>query len=62
MATTEPAVSVSVRVLGEIAIELDGSPVALPTSLRAVALLGWLAIHAGPRPRSEVASSLWPDV
>jgi DNA-binding SARP family transcriptional activator len=27
-----------------------------------VALLGWLAIHAGSRSRSEIASALWPDV
>jgi predicted ATPase/DNA-binding SARP family transcriptional activator len=56
------AVSISVRVLGEIAIDINGSSVALPASLRAVALLGWLATHYGPRPRSEIASSLWPDV
>jgi hypothetical protein len=34
----------------------------LPESLRAVALLGWLAVHGGSRTRSEIASSLWPDV
>ena len=56
------AVSISVRVLGEIAIDINGSSVALPASLRAVSLLGWLATHPGPRPRSEIASSLWPDV
>jgi predicted ATPase/DNA-binding SARP family transcriptional activator len=55
-------VPVSVRVLGEIAVDINGSSVALPASLRAVALLGWLATHSGPRPRSEIASSLWPDV
>jgi DNA-binding SARP family transcriptional activator len=49
-------------VLGGISIHADGVEVALPESLRAVALLGWLAIHAGPRSRSEVASALWPDV
>jgi predicted ATPase/DNA-binding SARP family transcriptional activator len=56
------AVSISLRVLGEIAIDINGSSVALPASSRAVALLGWLATHSGPRPRSEIASSLWPDV
>jgi predicted ATPase/DNA-binding SARP family transcriptional activator len=56
------AVSISVRVLGEITIGINGSSVALPASLRAVELLGWLATHPGPRPRSEIASSLWPDV
>jgi DNA-binding SARP family transcriptional activator/tetratricopeptide (TPR) repeat protein len=62
MSGDDAGVSVSVRVLGEIAIDVDGKVVALPTSLRAVAMLGWLAIHPGPRPRSEIASSLWPDV
>jgi DNA-binding SARP family transcriptional activator/tetratricopeptide (TPR) repeat protein len=58
----EAAASISMRVLGEIAIDVNGHGVALPTSARAVALLGWLAIHGGPRARSEIASSLWPDV
>lgn len=34
----------------------------LPASVRAVALLGWLATHPGSRPRSEIAPSLWADV
>jgi len=55
-------VSMSVRVLGGIAIERAGAPAPLPSSLRAVALLGWLATHPGLRTRSEVASALWPDV
>lgn len=54
--------SVSVRVLGEIRVDADGAAVALPESLRAVALLGWLALHPGSRTRSEIASALWPDV
>src|SRR5258708_22694694 len=58
----EAAASISMRVLGEIAIDVNGHSVALPTSARAVALLGWLAIHGGPRARCEIASSLWPDV
>lgn len=62
MATDPAGVSISVRVLGDISIEIDGVPAALPESLRAVALLGWLAIHAGSRTRTEIASSLWPDV
>jgi DNA-binding SARP family transcriptional activator/tetratricopeptide (TPR) repeat protein len=62
MATDEAGVSVSVRVLGEMGIDVDGGSVALPDSLRAVALLGWLATHAGSRSRSEIASALWPDV
>jgi DNA-binding SARP family transcriptional activator len=62
MATCESGVSVSVRVLGEVAVGIDGDPVALPDSLRAIALLGWLAIHPGLRTRSEIASAIWPDV
>jgi DNA-binding SARP family transcriptional activator len=62
MGTDHSGVSVSIRVLGDIAIEFDGVDVALPDSLRAIALLGWLAIHAGLRSRSEIASALWPDV
>lgn len=62
MAAGENGAYATVRVLGELSIELDDAAVPLPASLRAVALLGWLAIHPGPRPRSEIASSLWPDV
>src|SRR5882757_1670501 len=62
MATDGTGMSVSVRVLGEVAIAYDGIALPLPESLRAVALLGWLAVHAGSRTRSEIASSLWPDV
>jgi DNA-binding SARP family transcriptional activator len=60
MATDGTGMSVSVRVLGEVAIAYDG--IAPPESLRGVALLGWLAVHRGSRTRSEIASSLWPDV
>jgi DNA-binding SARP family transcriptional activator/Tfp pilus assembly protein PilF len=62
MATDQAGVSVSVRVLGEIGIDVDGVAIALPDSMRAVALLGWLAIHTGSCNRSEIASALWPDV
>jgi DNA-binding SARP family transcriptional activator len=62
MATDSSGASVSVRVLGDIRINLDGGVIVLPESLRAVALLGWLAIHPGPRSRSEIASAMWPDV
>lgn len=62
MATDQAGVSASVRVLGEIGVDVGGAAVVLPDSMRAVALLGWLAIHSGPRSRSEIASTLWPDV
>jgi DNA-binding SARP family transcriptional activator len=62
MATDNSGASASVRVLGDIRIDIDGGVIALPESMRAVALLGWLAIHAGSRSRSEIASAMWPDV
>ncbi len=42
--------------------ELDGVPLAMPTSERARALVGWLALHPGPHSRADVAARLWPDV
>ncbi len=53
---------VSVRVLDRIHIDVAGKPIGLPASGRAMALLGWLAIHPGRHSRAEIASSLWPDV
>lgn len=57
----EPA-AVRVRLLGEIAIDVNGHAAELPNSGRAVALLGWLALHPGPQYRTDIASALWPDV
>lgn len=51
-----------VRLLGELGVEFDGTPVALPTSRRACALLAWLALRAGSHSRSRLAALLWPDV
>ncbi len=51
-----------VCVLGPLAIEVDGAPVPVPTSLRARLLLGWLAVHPGLHGRSELAARLRPDV
>jgi len=50
------------RLLGELAVELDGAAVEPPSSRRAWALLGWLALHPGLHPRGSVASRFWPDV
>src|SRR4051794_29987809 len=47
---------------GRVAVELDGRALELPTSERARALIGWLALHPGAHPRSRVAAQLWPDV
>jgi len=51
-----------VRVLGPVHAEADGRPVPEPGSRRAVALLGWLALHPGLHSRADVAARLWPDV
>jgi DNA-binding SARP family transcriptional activator len=51
-----------VRVLGELALELDGEALAPPAGRRLRGLLGWLALHPGMHARSEVAGRLWPDV
>ena len=51
-----------VCVLGELRVERDGSPLALPRRRPARALLGWLALHPGLLGRSTVAAQLWPSV
>ena len=51
-----------VRVLGELQLELDGHPLALPSRRPARALLAWLALHPGMHARSTVAARLWPNV
>lgn len=51
-----------VRVLGVFTIEVDGSAVEAPSSRRARALLGWLAVERRMHPRSTLAARFWPDV
>jgi len=51
-----------VRVLGDLALELDGEPLEPPPSRRACELLGWLALNPGAHPRSDLAARFWPDV
>jgi DNA-binding SARP family transcriptional activator len=51
-----------IRLLGELEVDVDGAPLAPPSSRRAWALLGWLALHPGPHPRGDVAARFWPDV
>jgi class 3 adenylate cyclase/tetratricopeptide (TPR) repeat protein len=50
------------RLLGELTIELDGRSLEPPTSRRARALLGWLALERGMHARSRLAARFWPDV
>jgi DNA-binding SARP family transcriptional activator/tetratricopeptide (TPR) repeat protein len=49
------------RLLGALTAEKDGRPLVMPSSERARALIGWLALHRGAHPRGVVAAQLWPD-
>ena len=49
------------RLVGEIAAEVDGESRPLPPG-RPRAVLAWLALHPGLHPRSAVAPRFWPDV
>jgi DNA-binding SARP family transcriptional activator len=51
-----------VRVLGELALELDGRAVEPPASRRARSLLGLLAVERRAHARSQLAARFWPDV
>jgi DNA-binding SARP family transcriptional activator/tetratricopeptide (TPR) repeat protein len=51
-----------IRLIGEMALEIDGTPSPTPASRRARSLLAWLALHPGPHPRAQVAALFWPDV
>ncbi|MEA2479714.1 MAG: hypothetical protein QOJ07_1636 [Thermoleophilaceae bacterium] len=53
---------VHVRLLGSLAIEVDGVPREAPASRRAQALLGWLVLHPGAHARGQLAGRFWPDV
>jgi DNA-binding SARP family transcriptional activator len=52
----------TVRLIGGIALELDGRELELPGSRRGRALLAWLALHPGDHARGSVAARFWPDV
>ena len=51
-----------VRLFGGLALESDGVALPTPERRRACSLLGWLALHPGMHPRSEVAGRFWPEV
>jgi DNA-binding SARP family transcriptional activator len=51
-----------VRLIGELALEVDGSGIPGPPSRRARSLLAWLALHPGLHPRGELAARFWPDM
>ena len=52
---------VRIRLVGEIAVEVDGVGCELPPG-RPGALLGWLALNPGLHARAAVAPRFWPDV
>ena len=56
--TAEPILTM--RLFGPPQILLDREPIRFE-SRKAVALLAYLAMHEDPRPRSEVATLLWPE-
>ncbi len=51
-----------IRLIGEMALEIDGSGLPPPPSRRARSLLGWLARHPGLHSRGELAARFWPDL
>src|SRR5437764_10797039 len=51
-----------VGLLGDMAVEVDGSSVRPPESARARALLAWLALNPGMHARTQLAARFWPDV
>jgi DNA-binding SARP family transcriptional activator len=53
---------VSVRVLGDLEVEVDDRVLDRIRSHRARSLLGWLASHPGLHPRGRLAGVFWPDV
>jgi DNA-binding SARP family transcriptional activator len=51
-----------VKVLGQLALEVDGTDLELPSSWRARSLLALLALDRRVHPRSQLAGRFWPDV
>ena len=51
-----------VKLLGELALEVDGRHLEPPASRRARSLLGLLAFERRTHPRGQLAARFWPDV
>ncbi len=53
----------TISLLGELTVERDGQPVALPQSKKTRGLLAYLALSEAPVPRDRLVSLLWeiPD-
>ena len=56
------AMTLRVRTLGALELDLDGVELPLPAGRPGRTLLAWLALHPGTHARSAVAAALWPDV
>src|SRR5262249_25688958 len=52
-----------IRLLGDLAVVRDGSPLELPASKKTRALLGYLATMGGPHTREKLCELFWegPD-
>lgn len=57
-----PAPKLTLRLFGPLVATLGTAPVVLPGSLKARALLLYLAVEGRAVPRDELAALLWPDV
>jgi len=54
--------SCRLRLLGPVQVERDGKPMRGFESRKALALLGYLAVHDGPIPREQLVDLLWPEL
>lgn len=52
----------SVKVLGELQLELDGALLSAPARKSGRLLVGYLALHPGLHARGDLAATLWPEV
>lgn len=52
--------TLEIRVLGELVVRQGGRPVALPSSKKTRALLGYLAVTGGTHLRERLCDLLWP--
>ena len=53
--------AIRIRMLGPLAVERDGAPVALPASRKACGLLAYLALTRRPVSRSRLCALLWDE-
>jgi DNA-binding SARP family transcriptional activator/tetratricopeptide (TPR) repeat protein len=60
--SVEAARMLRIRLLGTLAVELDGAALEPPAGRRARELLAWLALHPGVHDRGALAARFWPDV